>query len=69
MCTFQKNNYLNTAVKFYFFFKKTILNYKYMENYGYYSKEINEDCFVVYYFSRRARSVIYQTSSLSGALS
>lgn len=20
-----------------------------MENYGYYSKEINEDCFVVYY--------------------
>lgn len=40
-----------------------------MENYGYYSKEINEDCFVVYYFSRRVRSVIYQTSSLLGALS
>lgn len=40
-----------------------------MENYGYYSKEINEDCFVVYYFSRRARSVIYQTSSLLGVLS
>lgn len=40
-----------------------------MENYGYYSKEINEDCFVVYYFSRRVRSVIYQTSSLLGVLS
>lgn len=40
-----------------------------MENYGYYSKKINEDRFVVCYFSERIGSVIYQTNSLLGALS
>lgn len=40
-----------------------------MENYGYYSKKIDEDCFVVYYFSKRIESIIYQTDSLLGALS
>ena len=39
-----------------------------MENYGYHSKKINEDCFVVHYFSERIESIIYQTNSLLGAL-
>lgn len=39
-----------------------------MENYDYYSKKINEDCFVVHYFSKRIKSIIYQTNSLLGAL-